>query len=460
MSRARSILLLLILLAAILGGASRAVAAGTLPPIKHVFVIVLENKQFNETFGASSSAPYLAHTLTSEGAFVPNYYGVTHESLGNYIALISGQGSNSATQLDCIVNYSDVLPGLSGANGQAIGTGCVYPKSISTVADQLNANGLTWKGYMEDMPSPCHHPALGSRDDSFTAKVGDQYATRHNPFVYFHSITDTPACAANDVPLTQLTPDLASAARTPNLTFITPNLCHDGHDTPCVDRQPGGLVSADQFLQTWVPKITASPAYRSGGMLAVLFDESDGNDASACCGEPTFPNAVTNGGPLTPGPGGGRTGAIVLSPYIDPGTVDSVSFNHFSFLRTVEDLFGFGHLGYAGMPGLQSAGADLFTCFRPAPSARHGRLPAGSEIKSGRVAARVLQLALWHPGRVTVTAQRLSTKGRPIGAARTVARGLSVGQCAAASIRLPYAHGRLTLLVRAYGGAERRTLKF
>ncbi len=464
MTRSRIALLVSVLMLAALGGGAVRAAASPLPPIKHVFVIMLENKGYGETFGAQSPAPYLARTLTSEGAFVPNYYGVTHASLGNYIALVSGQGSNTATQLDCTATYSDFLPGGMGANGQALGTGCVYPKSVSTVANQLSARGLTWKGYMEDMATPCHHPALGTHDDSISAKVGDQYATRHNPFVYFHSIIDTPACAADDVPLTQLSSDLTAASRAPNLAFITPNLCHDGHDTPCVDMQPGGLVSADGFLSTWVPRILASPAYRSGGALAILFDEADAGDATACCNEPAFPNAPSNGGPLTPGPGGGHVGAVVLSPYIDPGTVDRVAFNHFSFLRTVEDLFRLSHLGYAAMSGLRSAGADLFTCYRAAPRARRGALPARSEIKavqvmSGQAGAPALRITLWHPGRVTVSVRHVGRHRRAVGTARTL-RVASIGQCSPLTTALPYRHGVLTVAARAYGGVERRTITY
>src|SRR5256885_16925251 len=80
------------------------------------------------------------------------------------------------------------VPGVIAPDGQAIGQGCVYPTGVKTVADQLEAAGLTWKGYMEDMGTACRHPALNSRDTTQQAKVGDQYAARHDPFVYFHSL--------------------------------------------------------------------------------------------------------------------------------------------------------------------------------------------------------------------------------------------------------------------------------
>lgn len=197
--------------------------------------------------------------------------------------------------------------------------------------NQLQARGLSWRAYMENMASPCLHPALDTPDQTQTAKPGNQYAARHNPFIYFHSIIDTPAGAANDVALTELPADLAHYATTPNYVFITPNLCHDGHDSPCVDGEPGGLVSADGFLRKWVPQILASPAYQRDGLLLILFDEADFSgsnaDASACCNELPGPNSPLPG---IIGPGGGRVGAVVLSKYVRPATVVTTPYNHYS----------------------------------------------------------------------------------------------------------------------------------
>src|SRR3954471_6077767 len=231
------------------------VARAATPPIKHVFVIVLENKDYNETFGPGSKAPYLSQTLAGEGQLLTQYHGIGHESLDNYIAMVSGQGPNPQTQADCQF-FTEFLPGSMGADGQAIGSGCVYPTAVKTVADQLEAKGLSWRGYMEDMKTPCRHPAIGAPDTTQKAKVGDQYATRHNPYMYFHSIIDRPTCARNVVPLDRLPGHLKSASTTANYVFISPDLGHDGHDEPCVDGQPGGLVSADAFLKKWVPTIT------------------------------------------------------------------------------------------------------------------------------------------------------------------------------------------------------------
>jgi phosphatidylinositol-3-phosphatase len=103
---------------------------------------------------------------------------------------------------------------------------------------------------------------------SAAVPLGDQYATRHDPFVYFHSIVDSQDCAKNVVNLNNLTSDLKSIDTTANFNLITPNTCDDGHDAPCVNGQPGGLTSADAFLKKWVPIITASPAFQKDGLLS------------------------------------------------------------------------------------------------------------------------------------------------------------------------------------------------
>lgn len=333
--------------------------------VRHVFVIVLENEPYEVTFGEHSLAPYLAHSLPQLGALLPNYYAIGHYSLDNYLAMISGQAPNRATQNDCHV-FSDFVrskPGLD-ANGQALGEGCVYPADVKTLTDQLESAGYTWKGYMEDMgadpareASTCGHAAIGARDPPNHATPTDQYAGKHDPFVYFHSIIDDHArCAAHVVNLNALRKDLRDIHATPNFSFITPNLCHDGHDAPCKNGEPGGLVSADTFLREWVPRILASAAYKQDGLLVITFDE--GTDGSACCGEQRLSDGPRPG---YFGAGGGRVGAVLLSPFIAPGTLSNVEYNHYSLLRSIEDSFGLPYLGYARAAQLHSFGMDVFT---------------------------------------------------------------------------------------------------
>jgi len=334
------------------------------PPIKHVWIIVLENEAFATTFGPDSPAPYLADSLTRAGAFLRQYYGTGHLSLDNYISMISGLAPTPATQADC-GRFDDFIQTGTAPYGQPIGNGCVYPAHVRTIVNQLAQRRLTWKAYMEDMgndptreAATCAHPAIGARDLTQRATAIDQYATKHNPFMYFHAIIDSPSCGEHVVPLTGLEADLKSANSTPSYSFISPSLCHDGHDRPCRNGEPGGLVSANDFLMHWVPIITQSQAFRDGGLLIITFDEAASADASACCNEPSGPNTKLPG---AHGPGGGRTGAVLLSPFIRPGTVTDVPYNHYSMLRSVEDIFRLEHLGYAGQRGLVPFGADIYT---------------------------------------------------------------------------------------------------
>jgi hypothetical protein len=232
---------------------------------------------------------------------------------------------------------------------------------------------------MEDMGNnpareapACGHVPVGEAETTDAAQIGDQYATKHNPFVYFHSVIDDQGrCDAHVVNLSQLRQDLASAATTANYVFITPNLCHDGHDDPCVDGRAGGLRAVNEFLREWVPRIERSAAFRADGMLIITFDEAGtlGPVGSmACCGAQPLPGARF--APGLNGPGGGRIGALVLSRFVKPGTVSSVPYNHYSTLRTVEAIFGLEPLGYAAAPGTRAFGADVFTAAVPGPPVR------------------------------------------------------------------------------------------
>ena len=334
------------------------------PPINHVFIIMLENQGYDTTFGPGTRATYLADTVVAQGALLPQYYGIGHFSLDNYIAIISGVAPNLRTQQDC-PRFDEFVETGVAPDGQPIGVGCVYPSHVQTIANQLAAAHRSWKGYMEDMgndPSrekkTCGHATIGMLDSTERATPTDMYAGKHDPFVYFHSIIDDQAsCGRHVVRLDELERDLRSASRTPNLSFIVPNLCHDGHDRPCRNGEPGALVSANEFLRRWVPRITKSPAFRDG-LLVITFDEALSIDATGCCDEASGPNTKAPG---VNGPGGGRTGAVLVSPFIAPGTVSQTPYNHYSLLKSLEDIFGLPYLGYAGQPGLVGFGTDIFT---------------------------------------------------------------------------------------------------
>ena len=134
---------------------------------------MLGENGFEETFGASSPAPYLAKTLPEKGELLANYYAVTKGDLANQIALLSGQGPTPETAANC-PNYTDVLPGTVSPEGQVEGAGCVYPAMTPTLPGQLVEKKLSWKAYVEDIgngaaagqATSCRHPLPGGPDTS------------------------------------------------------------------------------------------------------------------------------------------------------------------------------------------------------------------------------------------------------------------------------------------------------
>ncbi len=443
--------------------------------IRNILIVQLENESYGTTFGSKSPATYLNGTLLTEGELIPNWFATGHVSLDNYVAQISGQGSTPSTNSDCINaaglahgnfvgQYFNVTPGTDDTSGlfpgQVTGDGCIFPApkataygshGARTIGDQLDEKyrqvqfrrhgqvyhpgAVQWREYAEDMGNTttgreigdtdpmggldCGHPPLNGADNTNAATAQDQYATRHNGFMYFHSVIDDAArCDAHVVPLGtvsvgtgangsdvfagHLYTDLQSEATTPKFMFVTPNLCDDGHDATCAGTNTegthvGGLAGADLWLKHWMPMVFNSPAYQNGHLLVVLtFDEGSVLDTAACnpalsadtaiCNYPTGPN-ISNFGyspilgafhyqtpPTTTGvyPGGGQVGAVVFNAkFIKPGSVNTTGqYNHYSALRSYEDLLqikvggddGHGHLGFAAQPDLEGAtfGPDVF----------------------------------------------------------------------------------------------------
>jgi hypothetical protein len=329
------------------------------PPVGHVFVINIENKGFDQTWGDSSAAPYLARTLRRQGVLLNYYYGTAHHSLPNYLAQISGQAPNRKTQRDCRTYSRFVSTGPRQAPQQLVGAGCVYPTRVRTLPGQMSAHGISWRGYMQGAGN-CVHPRLGAVDTTQHATPGHNYAVRHNPFVYFRAITSRVGYCRHHVRrLGDLTTDLRHVRSTPHLSYITPDLCADGHDNPCADGRTGGLVRVNAFLKTWVPRILASPAFEKNGMLVITADESEGagTDSTACCGEQPGPNTRRPG---LLGPGGGRVGALVISQWTSPNTFSTTPYNHYSLLASLEELFGLGKIGMARQAGLPVFGLDVY----------------------------------------------------------------------------------------------------
>jgi len=282
--------LCLTLLLALLCATSAADAAGKGPKASHVFVVVLENHELDEVVG-SPEAPFFNY-LAQRGALAVNYYGITHPSLPNYLALLAGSTFGITENCgDCLV------PGLN-------------------LATQLSRAGISWKAYMGGMPYPC-----------YTGGNFGDYAKRHDPFVYFPSLTALPKRCARIVPEAQLWADL-EAHRLPAFGWLTPDLCRDAHD--CM------FAAADYYLYLLVPRIMRQLGPH--GLLIVTFDEG-----------------------LSDSGGGGWIATILAGPDVPHGIQIRRVVNHYSLLAGLEDRFGLPRLGLAAtapplVPWLFSAG--------------------------------------------------------------------------------------------------------
>jgi phosphatidylinositol-3-phosphatase len=377
-------------------GATTTAGLEGVPRVQHVVTLVLENEDFASTWSASSPAKYL-NSLVKRGAFVPNYYATGHVSLDNYIAMTSGLAGPQVgpTYTDCLgLNLFTCVQDVSAA------------ASLSgSVADQIEQAGLTWKQFSDGTSAPCVHAdySTNAGSDNYQGNggtptsngAGPNYADRHVPFLYYSNIVgDSTRCDAHLRPFTELHADLVHDTL-PAYSFITPDTCNDGHDSPCGDKsgRPGGLTTADLFLSTNLPSLLAY-LQAHDGVLFITTDEGATNNIKGCC----------HGGPGGQAGFGGQIGLLALGPVVAAGTTSSASYDHASLLRTEEDLLGIStYLNNAASSTpmsdiwsqvagattqLGSAGTVPATPTRPALTA----LPNTAAGASGGAAAAVLAL--------------------------------------------------------------------
>ena len=315
--------------------------------IKHVWLIILENKSYDASFTGLNNNTYLWQTLPSQGVVLQNYYGTGHFSLDNYVSLVSGQATQPDTQADCpdytsflgapdtqgnLFNNSDFgqFASAAGPNAEAGTNGCVYPASVPTLFNQLDAAHVSWKGYAQDLgnldsgattshavggptqpwldcgapyATPSSSPTVSggkpntAQPNPGSANATDQYVPKHFPFPWFESILTSGDCNSAHIAnlfdsSNGLYHDLQSEATTPAFSWISPNNCSDAHDAVCkgnnlsggwVDpntpnptplNHTGGLYASDLFLEHIVPEIEASPAFKDGGLIDITFDEA------------------------------------------------------------------------------------------------------------------------------------------------------------------------------------------
>jgi len=277
-----------------------AAPASGLPNFSHVVVIVMENEEYSSVIGASD-APYI-NSLANQGALLTNYYGVSHPSLPNYLALTGG--STFGVSSDCSP-ASDCQ-----GSGQSI-------------ADQLQSAGISWKAYLEDMPA-C--PAQSDAGSDPTA-----YVVHHNPFVYYPA--DVGYCGSKIVPASQLSSDIASGSL-PRFAWLTPNMCDDMHD----DCGGDAIANGDKYLSGVVPQLLG--ALGPDGVVFITFDEGDSN----------------KGGGLS-GAAGGQVVTIAAGSAVKAGFKSPTAYDHYSLLGTIEAAWGLPRLRNAASAPLMT---DLF----------------------------------------------------------------------------------------------------
>jgi phospholipase C len=303
-------------LLAMIGGSASVSADSTRPDLKnyqHVFVIMMENTGYNALIG-NPNAPWINAAANRYG-LATNYFGVVHPSQPNYIAATAGiQGSDTD-------------------NDETL--------TVPNIVDQLESNGKTWKAYMQSY-SLCNGNALAHA-------CGNQlYERKHNPFISFADVQSSPARVANIVDLGQLNADIA-AGNVADYTWISPDQCSDMHGRagPATDQcsfsHTQDLIrTGDTFLSEWVGKITSSRAWNGNSAIFITWDESDFTgsssdfgfgDTSGCCDS-------------VPNHGGGHVVTLVISHSNHSAVTSNVAYNHYSLLRTIQDGWRLGCLGF------------------------------------------------------------------------------------------------------------------
>jgi hypothetical protein len=320
-------------------GSTTITSTGLRPgQVKHVWLIILENKSYDATFTGLNQNSYLWKTLPAQGALLKDYYGTGHYSQDNYISLVSGQAPTQDVQEDCDVVNSDLgtnaniltthkgprfgrtdfygqVSSPAGANAPDGQNGCTYPRDVPTLFNQLDAAGVSWKGYAQDLRNqPGREDALGGAPGartndpttnprsmtvtdadrangilSFTgAQPNDQYVAKHFPPAWFHSMTGndntgtdaltTPAGGGTDTDANHvanlddatlgLLADLKKpASQVPAFSWITPNNCSDAHDATCKGNNLSGLFDASGKPDYSLP-LTTPATNQTGGLYA------------------------------------------------------------------------------------------------------------------------------------------------------------------------------------------------
>jgi phospholipase C len=331
--------------------AAQAAAPG-MPIYKHIFVIVEENKGYDQIMSHPQWTPVI-HRLAQEYGSATQFYAEVHSSEGNYLAMVGGDtfGIHDDDAFYCHAGVKDRFCEDSAKPGYAD-----HDVTSRSLMDQLAEKGLTWKGYFEDIPAPGSlMPRWPVPDYPSGGVPSEMYAAKHNAFVSFRSVNREPypELAWHMVGFNQLDRDLA-ADTMPNYAQIIPNQCNEMHGSDNPDAPAGCKEDADEAnvikrgdaeIGVLVDKIMHSKVWSDPGNTAIVltFDENNKAERShgvqGCCGYD--PNSKANFG-------GGHIVTIVITNQGPRHVEDPTPYNHYSLLRTTEAAFGINeYLGHA-----------------------------------------------------------------------------------------------------------------
>ena len=325
------------------GGAAASTKSGDRQHVRldRAFVIVLENHSQHSVIG-DPNTPFIS-SLAQKYGEAADYFGVTHPSEPNYVAMISG--SNWFINNDNPANRFD----------------------HTNLVDELEAAHISWGAYMEALPAD----PLADFAPSAAAPL---YASKHNPFALFTDIRSNPARVANIKPYTALAGDLNSP-HAPRFVFISPDQCNDMHggvnvaipghpETPCpfnsANDDPNDIrlkQNADAFVQGAVTTIMSSKAWTDHSAIFIVADEGDFNgdpnnggwaSPAGCCDSPVLPAGDPDISASWPGGvfGGALVPAVVIDPSGPRHFVSNTAYNHYSLLRTIEDAWDLPELAF------------------------------------------------------------------------------------------------------------------
>ena len=285
------------------------------PTFGHVFLIIGENTTYSHLTAAK--APYLMGTIRPQAAWLTNYYAATHWSQANYVALVTGQFTR-CEQKD---------------------GGIACHQNVDNLFHQLDTAALTWKVWLEAGTAKCDTGSGGSCTSNTACPLSGFYTTGNPPILFdniegpggvWSATTPSAECLNNDIPagtrtsgMSTFNADLATG-QVARFNMVIPNGCDDGEANckPVNHR----YTQFDNFLAAELPKIEASPAFGSNGVIIVVYDEDE------------------RAGGLAPKNGFGSGGHVVcaiISPLAVPGSYGQ-KYYHYSLLRTLEDGFRLG----------------------------------------------------------------------------------------------------------------------